>query len=52
MIYIPAEKINLRAPYHVKPETHSRIAALSKQAGESINAFISHTLDQRVAAML
>ena len=36
----------------IKPETHSRIAALAKQAGETINAFISQALDMRVAAML
>jgi predicted HicB family RNase H-like nuclease len=42
------EKLNIR----IKPETHSAIAALSKQAGESINAFIGEVLDTRVAAML
>ena len=42
-------QLNIR----IKPEeTHSRIAALAKQAGESINAFISQALDLRVAAML
>ena len=41
-------RLNIR----IKPETHSRIAALAKQAGESINAFISQALDLRVAAML
>ena len=41
-------QLNIR----IKPETHSRIAALAKQAGESINAFISQALDSRVAAML
>lgn len=41
-------QLNIR----IKPETHSRIATLAKQAGESINAYISHTLDTRVAAML
>ena len=41
-------QLNIR----IKPETHSAIAALAKQAGESINAFISKTLDMRVAAML
>lgn len=41
-------QLNIR----IKPETHSRIAVLSKQAGESINAFISKALDTRVAAML
>ena len=41
-------QLNIR----IKPETHSRIAALAKQAGESINAFISRALDARVAAML
>ena len=41
-------QLNIR----IKPETHSRIATLAKQAGESINAFISQTLDRRVAAML
>ena len=38
-------QLNIR----IKPETHSRIAALAKQAGESINSFISQTLDSRVA---
>ena len=38
-------QLNIR----IKPETHSRIAALAKQAGESINAFISQTLESRVA---
>ncbi len=41
-------QLNIR----IKPETHSRIAILSKQAGESINAFISQALDMRVAAVL
>ena len=41
-------QLNIR----IKPETHSAIAALAKQAGESINAFISKALDLRVAAML
>lgn len=41
-------QLNIR----IKPETHSRIAALAKQAGESINAFISQALDTLVAAML
>lgn len=41
-------QLNIR----IKPETHSRIAVLAKQAGESINAFISQALDRRVAAML
>ena len=41
-------QLNIR----IKPETHSRIAALAKQAGESINAFISKALDLQVAAML
>jgi len=38
-------QLNIR----IKPETHSRIAALAKQAGESINSFISQALDSRVA---
>ena len=38
-------QLNIR----IKPETHSRIAALAKQAGESINAYINETLEQRVA---
>ncbi len=41
-------QLNIR----IKPETHSAIAALARQAGESINAFISRALDMRVAAML
>lgn len=41
-------QLNIR----IKPETHSAIAALAKQAGESINAFISEALDMRVAAMM
>ncbi|MBR0296092.1 MAG: type II toxin-antitoxin system HicB family antitoxin [Paludibacteraceae bacterium] len=40
-------QLNIR----IKPETHSRIAALAKQAGESINAFISQALDTRVAML-
>ena len=36
----------------ISPETHSQIAALSKQAGQSINAFIRNALEIRVAAML
>ena len=56
--YCMAEGIEPRKSYsgqlniRIKPETHSRIAALAKQAGESINAYISQTLDTRVAAML
>ena len=41
-------QLNIR----IKPETHSRIAALAKQAGESINSYISQALDMRVAAVL
>lgn len=40
-------QLNIR----IKPETHSRIAALAKQSGESINAFISQALDTRVAML-
>ena len=43
-----AGQLNIR----IKPETHSAIAALARQAGESINAFISRALDMRVAAVL
>jgi predicted HicB family RNase H-like nuclease len=56
--YCQAEGIEPRKSYsgqlniRIKPETHSRIAALAKQSGESINAFISHALDLRVTAML
>ena len=56
--YCEEEGLELRKRYtgrlniRIKPETHSRIAALSKQSGESINAFISQALDLRVAAML
>ena len=56
--YCEEEGLELRKSYtgrlniRIKPETHSRIAALSKQSGESINAFISQALDLRVAAML
>lgn len=50
---IPAHKsysgsLNIR----ISPETHSYVAALAKQAGVSINAFIKNALEQRVAAML
>ena len=41
-------QLNIR----IKPETHSAIAALARQSGESINAFISRALDMRVAAVL
>ncbi len=40
-------QLNIR----IKPETHSRIAALAKQSGVSINAFISQALDTRVAML-
>ena len=36
----------------ISPETHSCVAALAKQAGVSINAFIKSALEQKVAAML
>ena len=58
MAYCAAEGITPHKSYsgqlniRIKPETHSAIAALAKQAGESINAFISEALDMRVAAML
>ena len=48
----PRKSYTGRLNIRIKPETHSRIAALSKQSGESINAFISQALDLRVAAML
>ena len=35
----------------ISPETHSCVAALAKQAGVSINAFIKSALEQKVAAM-
>lgn len=36
----------------ISPETHSKIAALAKQAGISINAFIKDAIDSKVAAIL
>ncbi len=33
----------------ISPETHSRIAILASQEGISINAFIKHALDAKVA---
>ncbi len=36
----------------INPETHSRIAALSKQAGVSINAFIKDAIERKVASVL
>ena len=36
----------------ITPETHSRIAILSKQAGVSINAFIRDAIERKVAGIL
>ena len=36
----------------ITPEVHSRVAALAKQAGISINAFIKDAIDRKVASVL
>lgn len=36
----------------ISPETHSRVATLSKQAGITINAFIKQAIEKQIAIML
>ena len=36
----------------ISPETHSRVAFLAKQTGQSINSFIKNALEHQIAAML
>ena len=36
----------------ISPETHSRVAALSKQAGITINAFIKNAIEKQIACLL
>ena len=58
IMYCEEEGIELHKSYsgslniRISPETHSCVAALAKQAGVSINAFIKSALEQKVAAML
>ena len=49
---VPHKSYSCQLNIRIKPETHSSIAALARQGGESINAFISRALDMRVAAVL
>ena len=55
--YCQAENLPLHKSYsgqlsiRISPETHSRIAALARQAGLTMNAFICNTLNNRVAAV-
>ncbi len=56
--YCEAEHLPLHKSYsgqlniRISPETHSRIAALAKQTGVTINGFIRSALDSKVAALL
>ena len=36
---------------HVSPDVHSRVAALAKRTGVSINAFVSKALDNQIAKL-
>lgn len=58
IIMCEAEGIEPRKSYsgalnvRISPETHSKVAMLSKQAGISINAFIRNAVEKQIAAML
>ena len=36
---------------HVSPDVHSRVAALAKRTGVSINTFVSNALDSQIAKL-
>ena len=58
LAYCEEEGIEPRKSYsgslnvRLSPELHSRVAALAKQAGISINAFIKKAVEKQVAVML
>ncbi len=58
LAYCKEEGIEPRKSYsgslnvRLSPETHSRVAALSKQMGISINAFIKKAVEKQIAIML